>query len=991
MLAAAIVNSAPLQRRKAYLSNSVSFNGTQPLSSLNPDIKRRSLHLERVAARLLSWQQDSSADPDGFGKGLFEDVYCVGVVRFRRLFRGCSSSTSHCTGEPHLSPDSSHAPPPGACAGEEVNPDLVSVYADRMCAVMHAFATVCTTLQRASGSSGLLPRFLDFINKYEAVLKVLLARNPQLIFAHFHFLLEDTELLTHFMHIVHTQPFEDRKKWFYENLYNGNEPSTELTLAAENAALPCGESSCSKIADAPVEMLKTSFSVPFAGEAGMGAGVRREWFDSLSKDILNPDYALFTQSVDGSTFQFNSHSGVNPDHLSYFRFAGHLMGLAIYHQQLLSVYFTRSFYKHILGVPVDYRDVESVDPEYANNLQWLLDHEIDNLGLELTFSIESDAFGAATMVELIEGGSQIPVTDQNKELLISGLPDINVDDWKANTEYSSGYDKDTAVIQWFWELVYCFRQERACNTPAVCNWKNLEFFILLFPYKFSNEDEDTSDQDLLVVERKTFKSLCSGLVQQCGCLSNPSWTISFFIKRGHVARVQFVCSHCKQCSRVLSGHYLANQKLVHAFTCAGMLPRQYMNFTLFAGMGVVKQKYISSVYLNKLYQHLMADVAEESMKAAVERVKESPHHATSGEWVSSDALHDSTSNAYHSTVPCLAGRQQHRVAQTREVACTKIVLPQVIARALNITEVAHDYQATIKQYVQQLGMVNSYDTWHGTKNVAKQLRHICAGTVRTRDRTWFTELSDKGMYFLDILIKNGLFSKVNMSQKTVLVFGGSGTVGQGVIRVLLENACRVVAVFRSVESEEKAKRRLGNPPENALITVIGALDSEEDAAMLKANVCKAGEITDVVASIGGWWQKGPVLEQSLDEYNKVHKDGLQSHFIAAKTFLPLIADKEGTSYTFITVPNAGFITMFAGALMKLVSVVQAEYHTKPVRVNEFCIGCYVQPWDAVTSGSVSNLDMGRAIAGVVIHPSTRGASLQVGANNMEKLATSGSL
>eukprot|EP00731_Ephydatia_muelleri_P016659 Em0009g1083a len=185
-------------------------------------------------------------------------------------------------------------------------------------------------------------------------------------------------------------------------------------------------------------------------------------------------------------------------------------------------------------------------------------------------------------------------------------------------------------------------------------------------------DEDASDQDLFVVERKTFKSLCSGLVQQCGCLSNPSWTIASFIKKGHVARVQFVCPHCKQSrvwasSRVLSRHYLANQKLVHAFTCAGMLPRQYMNFYLFAGMGVVKQKYISSVYQNKLYQQVVADVAEESMKAAVERVKESPHHATSGE-------------------------------------------------------------ATIKLYVRQLGMVNSYDPWHGTKNVAKQLRHICAGT-----------------------------------------------------------------------------------------------------------------------------------------------------------------------------------------------------------------------------------------------------------------------
>eukprot|EP00731_Ephydatia_muelleri_P012127 Em0006g1021a len=137
-------------------------------------------------------------------------------------------------------------------------------------------------------------------------------------------------------------------------------------------------------------------------------------------------------------------------------------------------------------------------------------------------------------------------------------------------------------------------------------------------------------------------------------------------------------------------------------------------------MGVVKQKYISSVYLNKLYQQVVADVAEESMKAAVERVKESPHHATSGE-VCTKVLN----------------------AHVYQHSSTEFVLPQVIAQGLNITEVAHGYQATIKQYVQQLGMVNSYDTWHGTKNVAKQLHRICASTVRTRDRTWFTELFDK--------------------------------------------------------------------------------------------------------------------------------------------------------------------------------------------------------------------------------------------------------
>lgn len=54
----------------------------------------------------------------------------------------------------------------------------------------------------------------------------------------------------------------------------------------------------------------------------------------------------------GTTFQPNSNSSVNPDHLNYFSFAGQILGLALYHRQLVNIYFTRSFYKHILGVCV---------------------------------------------------------------------------------------------------------------------------------------------------------------------------------------------------------------------------------------------------------------------------------------------------------------------------------------------------------------------------------------------------------------------------------------------------------------------------------------------------------------------------------------------------------------------------------------------------------------------------------------------------------------
>ena len=57
--------------------------------------------------------------------------------------------------------------------------------------------------------------------------------------------------------------------------------------------------SCERIADLSVDFLKEGLSIQFRGEAGMGSGVRREWFENLSHEILNPDYALFTQSADG--------------------------------------------------------------------------------------------------------------------------------------------------------------------------------------------------------------------------------------------------------------------------------------------------------------------------------------------------------------------------------------------------------------------------------------------------------------------------------------------------------------------------------------------------------------------------------------------------------------------------------------------------------------------------------------------------------------------
>lgn len=145
------------------------------------------------------------------------------------------------------------------------------------------------------------------------------------------------------------------------------------------------------------EEWKNRFYIVFEGEEGQDAGgLLREWYVTsyfsdplylncwilrviylflffffsflilryviISREIFNPMYALFTTSPgDRVTYMINSASHCNSNHLCYFKFVGRVIAKAIYDNKLLECYFTRSFYKHILGKCVRYTDMESED------------------------------------------------------------------------------------------------------------------------------------------------------------------------------------------------------------------------------------------------------------------------------------------------------------------------------------------------------------------------------------------------------------------------------------------------------------------------------------------------------------------------------------------------------------------------------------------------------------------------------------------------------
>ncbi|KAG6885071.1 hypothetical protein C0993_006150 [Termitomyces sp. T159_Od127] len=250
--------------------------------------------------------------------------------------------------------------------------------------------------------------------------------------------------------------------------------------------------------------LKKRLMIKFDGEDGLDyGGLSREFFFLLSHEMFNPFYCLFEYSAhDNYTLQINPASGVNPEHLNYFKFIGRCLGLGIFHRRFLDAYFIVSFYKMILKKKVTLGDLESVDAELHRGMTWMLENDITGV-IDETFTTVEDRFGEMVTIELKVGGADIPVTEENKkeyvdlivdyriskrvkdqfeafmsgfselipldlvtvfderelELLIGGMSEIDVDDWTKFTDYR-GYEVNDEVIQWFWKCVRSWPPER---------------------------------------------------------------------------------------------------------------------------------------------------------------------------------------------------------------------------------------------------------------------------------------------------------------------------------------------------------------------------------------------------------------------------------------------------------------------------------------------------------------------------------------------------
>ncbi|KAH0793163.1 E3 ubiquitin-protein ligase UPL1 [Histomonas meleagridis] len=249
-----------------------------------------------------------------------------------------------------------------------------------------------------------------------------------------------------------------------------------------------------------------NFKIFYSGENGIDAGgLRKDWFTSLVRELFNQNYALFISSSDGRSFQPNPNSSINEDHIDYLIFAGQMIARALIESICVDAHLSIPFLKQILVCDLSIGDLEDADPELYKSLSWMKDNPVDSL--EMDFTTDVDNFGQHTTVELIENGRNIKVTDENKkefiklkvehklknqikqqidafkegfyslipheeirmfspnelDLMICGIPKIDVEDLRVNCDFQPPYSINHPTIEMLFRVLHGWSNEQLAS------------------------------------------------------------------------------------------------------------------------------------------------------------------------------------------------------------------------------------------------------------------------------------------------------------------------------------------------------------------------------------------------------------------------------------------------------------------------------------------------------------------------------------------------
>jgi 3-oxoacyl-[acyl-carrier protein] reductase len=221
----------------------------------------------------------------------------------------------------------------------------------------------------------------------------------------------------------------------------------------------------------------------------------------------------------------------------------------------------------------------------------------------------------------------------------------------------------------------------------------------------------------------------------------------------------------------------------------------------------------------------------------------------------------------------------------------------------------------------------------------------------------------------------------NLTDRVILVPGGTGNVGEGIVRTLLTDGARVIVPSARPQRLAQLRALIGEPLAARLATVEQPYGTFDEADAL-ARAAKADGVTDIVAAIGGWWQGKKLWEIDADIWQRYFIEPATTHMALVRGLVPVLPT-TGT-YTLITgfsardpVPTAGPVSMQGAAEIMMRKALSVELQTSR-RVNDILLGPIINRSRPTGRRDWLTADqVGEAVAHIIANTEIRDSSLTV--------------
>jgi NAD(P)-dependent dehydrogenase (short-subunit alcohol dehydrogenase family) len=185
-----------------------------------------------------------------------------------------------------------------------------------------------------------------------------------------------------------------------------------------------------------------------------------------------------------------------------------------------------------------------------------------------------------------------------------------------------------------------------------------------------------------------------------------------------------------------------------------------------------------------------------------------------------------------------------------------------------------------------------------------------------------------------------------LSGKIALVAGGTGAVGEGIVKSLLEEDATVIVPSRTEDKIIHLRKYVGDAYNGKLITMIAHTNTKQGTDEVRREIEERfGRLDIIVASLGGWWQGAPLYEMNEAAWHNVVHNNLHSHFYVVSSFVSMLVQQGHGTYVHINgfsaeqaYPGAGAVAMMAAAQLHMMRTLEQELEQTGVRSYELILG-----------------------------------------------------